>query len=95
MKLNVKTQEPNFLEIEFMDEDISFVHALREILVDKKDVEFVAARTDHPQVGQPTLQLRTKKEDALETLRDALKELKKEVTSFKSELKSAKKPKSK
>ena len=95
MKLNVKTQEPNYLEIEFMDEDISFVHALREILVEKKDVEFVAAKTDHPQVGQPTLLLRTRKEDALETLRDALKELKKEVASIKSGLKSAKKPKSK
>ena len=95
MKLNVKTQEPNYIEIEFMDEDISLVHALRESLVEKKDVEFVAAKSEHPQVGSPILILRTKKEDALETLRGALKELKKEVVSFKGELKSAKKPKSK
>jgi DNA-directed RNA polymerase subunit L len=95
MKLNVKTQEPNFIEIEFIDEDISLVHALRELLVNEKDVEFVAAKSDHPQVGSPVLVLRTKKEDALETLRDALKTLKKEVAGFKSELKSAKKPKSK
>ncbi len=95
MKLNVKTHEPNFVEIEFIDEDVSLVHALRELLVDEKDVEFVATRSDHPQVGSPVLVLRTKKGDALETLRDALKELKKEVAEFKSELKSAKKPKSK
>ena len=95
MKLNVKTHEPNFVEIEFIDEDVSLVHALRELLVDEKDVEFVAAKSDHPQVGQPTLILRTKKGDALDALRGALKELKKEVVDFKSELKSAKKPRSK
>jgi DNA-directed RNA polymerase subunit L len=95
MKLNVKSQEPTYLEIEFIDEDISFLHALREVLVAKKEVEFVAAKIDHPQIGNPTLILRTKKEDAVDVLRAALKELKKQLSEFKEELKSAKKPKSK
>lgn len=95
MKLNIKNSEPNFVEIEFVEEDISMVHALREILLANKDVEFVAGKQDHPQVGVPTLILRTKKEDALETLADALKQLRKEINTFRDELKKAKKAKSK
>ena len=95
MKLNIKTSEPDFVEVEFLEEDISMLHALREILLADKDVEFVAAKKDHPQVGIPTLVLRTKKGDALDTLSDALKKLRKEINEFRDELKKAKKSKSK
>jgi len=95
MKLNIKTSEPNFVEVEFIEEDISMLHALREILIADKDVEFVAAKQDHPQVGIPTLILRTKKDDALDTLSSALKQLRKEINEFRDEIKKAKKAKSK
>ncbi len=95
MKLNAKTIEPHYLELEFEDEDVAFPHALREILIAEKDVEFAAVRSDHPQVGSPVLILRTKSKNALDVLEDALKELKDNVKDFKNGLKSAKKPKSK
>ena len=95
MKLNIKNSEPNFVEVEFIEEDISMLHALREILIQDKDVEFVAAKQDHPQVGIPTLILRTKKGDALDVLSGALKHLRKEINEFRDELKKAKKAKSK
>ncbi len=95
MKLNVKTIEPHYLELEFEDEDVAFPHALREILISEKDVEFAAVRSDHPQVGSPVLILRTKSGNVVDALEDALKELKSNVKDFKNGLKSAKKPKSK
>ena len=95
MKLNAKTLEPHFIEIEFEGEDISFPHALREILIAEKDVEFAACKSDHPQVGKPTLILRTKSKNALDVLESALDELKANVKDFKNNLKTAKKPKAK
>jgi DNA-directed RNA polymerase subunit L len=95
MKLNVKTMEANYLEIELEGEDIGLPHALREILIEDKDVEFAACKNDHPQVGQPVIILRTKSKKAIDVLESAVDKLKKQAKEFGSELSSAKKAKSK
>ena len=95
MKLNVKTSEPHYLEVELEGEDIGLPNALREILIEDKDVEFAACKSDHPQVGVPLIILRTKSKKALDVLESAVDKLKKEAQTFSSELKSAKKSKSK
>ncbi|MDE1797985.1 MAG: DNA-directed RNA polymerase subunit L [Candidatus Micrarchaeota archaeon] len=95
MKLNVRTQEANYIELEIQGEDIGLPNALREILIEDKDVEFAACKNEHPQVGSPLLMLRTKTKKPLDVLESAVDKLRKEAKSFESELKSAKKAKSK
>ena len=95
MKLNVRTSEPNYLELEIEGEDIGLPNALREILIEDKDVEFAACKNEHPQVGFPLLMLRTKSKKPLDVLESAVDKLKKEAKEFNSELKTAKKAKSK
>ncbi len=95
MKLHVRVSEPNYLEIELQGEDMGLPNALREILIEDKDVEFAACKSDHPQVGEPMIILRTKSKKAFDVLESAIEKLKKEAKEFGSELKSAKKTKSK
>lgn len=95
MQLNFRQNEPHYIEVEFNGEDYAFPDALREILLGKKDVEFVACRMEHPQVGFPILYLRTKTKKAIDLLEEAAAELKEQIGDFKSALKSAKKPKAK
>jgi DNA-directed RNA polymerase subunit L len=95
MKLNIRVSEPNYIEVEFEGEDYGLPNALREILIYHKDVEFAACKTEHPQTGSPILILRTKSKKAMDLLSDAVDELADNAAKFKSELKSAKKPKSK
>jgi len=91
MKVEIKSEGSNYVEITMRGEDISLPNALREILVDEASVEFVSCVQDHPQVGAPKLVVRTKgKTSALWAVKDALKKLKKEVNEFKSELKEHK-----
>ena len=93
MKLNVRTMEPNYLELEIEGEDIGLPNALREILIEDKDVEFAACKNEHPQVGAPLLMLRTKTKKAIDVLEGAVDKLKKEAKAFNAELKTAKKAK--
>jgi DNA-directed RNA polymerase subunit L len=94
MKLIVKKTEPNYIELEIEGEEHSLPNALREILVEDNEVEFAAYRIPHPQIGKPTLYVRTKgKRQPLDLIGNALKKLKKSAIEFKSEMKTAKKPK--
>lgn len=95
MKVNLRVNEPNYIEVLIEGEDASFPNALRELLVEEKDVEFAAYNVPHPQIGVPVLFLRTKSKKALDVLADAVAKLKKEAIEFKSEIKGAKKPKEK
>jgi len=91
MNLDVKKLEKNYLEISLVGEDVSIADALREILIENKDVEFASSKIDHPQVGHPTIILRTKSKDALELLIEAVEQLKTSVEEFRDSLKAAKK----
>lgn len=93
MNLEVKKHEKNYIEVALIGEDVSLADALREILIEDKEVEFASARLEHPQVGHPTIILRTKSADALETLIGAVEQLKVSVDEFRDALKTAKKTK--
>jgi len=93
MKINPIKIEPNYVEIQLEGEDIGIAGAIKEILVEYKDVEFCAAKMDHPQVGHPVIILRTKTKNALEMLIDAAEKVGKEAEDFKDALKAAKKTK--
>ncbi len=93
MKINIRANEPNYIEIEIDGEEHSLPNALREILIEEKDVEFAAYRIDHPTIGKPVLYLRTKSKKAADVLEWAIGKLKKMAGEFKAEMKAAKKPK--
>ncbi len=95
MKVEIKSEGSNFVEIVLRDADISLPNALREILLNDSSVEFASCTQDHPQITAPKLIVRTKGKPALGVVKDALKKLKKEVAEFKSELKEHKAKKSK
>lgn len=89
MKLNPKTLEPHFLEIEIEDEDYGLAVALRDLLIQDKDVEFAAIRQEHPQVGKPTVVLRTKTKKALALLEAAVETVQEQAVEFRGALKNA------
>ncbi len=91
MNLKTRASEPNYVEIEFVGEDISVANTIKEILLKDSDVEFAACRTDHPQVGNPIIYVRTKKKSPLALIKDAVKEMKKDVSEFKASMKEKKK----
>ncbi len=93
MNIDVKKIEKNYIELLLVGEDISFAEALREILVENKDVEFVATKLEHPQASHPMIILRTKNGDAIDMLIEALATLKENCEEFKTALKQTKKTK--
>ena len=97
MEIEVIKNERDYLEVEFRGEgvDVGLPNALKEILLEDKDVEFAACRQDHPLVGNPVLMVRVSDGTALSALRSAIKKLKKQASDFKDSVKEAKKPKSK
>lgn len=90
MKINVKANEPHYLEIELEGEDIGLANALREILIEDKDVEFAASKLEHPQISPPTLLLRTRSKKAFDVFGAAVDKLHKDAAQFRTALKSAK-----
>lgn len=93
MEIKARKIEPKYVEIELVGEDIAFADAIKEILLQYKDVEFAAARLEHPQIGNPVIMLRTKSKDAMQLLQDAVAKLKKDAEDFRSAFKSSKKTK--
>lgn len=93
MELKVRTSQENYIELELVGEDIAFADAIREILIQNKDVEFAASKKEHPQVSSPVIYLRTKSKNPLDLLLKAVSELKEKTDEFHDALKGAKKPK--
>ncbi len=95
MEIEVIKNEREYLEVALTgaDVEIGFPNALKEILLEDKDVEFAACRQDHPLVAPPVLMVRVSEGTALSALRSAIKKLRKQAADFKDAVKDAKKPK--
>ena len=93
MEIEVSKSEKNYIEIIVRGDEFGVANAVKEILLEDKDVEFAAYRMDHPQVGTPILMVRTKEGSPLSAVKYAIKKLKKQATDFKDAIKEAKKPK--
>jgi len=92
MELEVIKNDKDYLEIAVRGEDVGFVNAIKEILLEEKGVEFAACRLDHPVISAPVLMVRTESGNPLSALKFAVKKLRKQAEDFKSALKDAKKP---
>lgn len=94
MEIEVIKNERDYLEVALKgDVEIGLPNALKEILLEDKDVEFAACKLDHPLVASPVLMVRVSDGTALSALRSAIKKLKKQASDFKDAIKEAKKPK--
>jgi len=93
MEIEILKKEKDYMEIEFKNEDQSFVAALKEILLEDKNVEFAASKKDHPLISNNVLIIRTSEGSPMVALKSAIKKLKKEISDFKTSLKEAKKTK--
>jgi DNA-directed RNA polymerase subunit L len=62
MKVNVldMDKESNSLEFEIEGEDHTLCNALRNILLENEDVEFVSYKIDHPTHANPIFYIKTK-----------------------------------
>ncbi|MCX8202528.1 MAG: hypothetical protein N3G74_01855 [Candidatus Micrarchaeota archaeon] len=61
VEIKVEKKDKNHVEIHFIGEDIAFVHALREYVIESDEVEFAAVKQEHIEVGEPILVVKTKK----------------------------------
>lgn len=74
MKLNYTVNEKNHIEVEFIDEDYSIPAVIKDILLKNKDVEFATYVIGHPSKDHPKLIIKTKKDNAREVFKEAVKE---------------------
>ena len=93
MEIEIVKSEKNYVEIIVRGDDYGIANAVKEMLLEDKDIEFAAYRMDHPQVGKPTLMVRTKEGNPISAVKYAIKKLKKQAADFKDAIKDAKKPK--
>ncbi len=78
MKVNILNMEKdtNSLEIEIEGEDHTLCNALRNILLEDKNVEFVSYKIDHPTHANPTFFVKTNgKKTPAEALMEASEKL--------------------
>ena len=92
MEIEVIKSEKNYLELRVTGDDYGVANAVKELLLEDKDIEFAAYRMDHPQVGKPVLMVRTKEGNPISAIKYALKKIKKQASDFKDAIKDAKKP---
>lgn len=78
--LKVLIDKEDTLEIEFENEDISYLYALREYVVAQKNIESCAVKKEHPEIGNPKMLIQGK--NPKEALKKALKDLLKSTDSL-------------
>lgn len=90
MKINILKNESNELVIEFENPDLTLPDLIANELQQNDDVEFAGVGKDHPEVGKPTLTIKTGKKKAKDVLVKALDELDETITELKGSISSKK-----
>ena len=86
MNIEIVKNEDNYVELKFIDEDPSIFYALRDVLAEDSDVEFVSALQEHPQIENVILMVRTKKGKPIDRIMKGLGKLDKVIDSLESSL---------
>ncbi len=84
MEIKVLKNESKELIIEFESRDLTFPDLLAHELMDDSDVTFAGVSKDHPEVGKPTLVIRTSKKSASSALDSAMERIDGNVKELKS-----------
>jgi DNA-directed RNA polymerase subunit L len=88
MEVKILLSEKNVLEMELGAADLALGQLLAEKLNEEKDVEFAAAKMEHPLVGAVKLIVKTRKSDPSKLVLEKLGEIKAEVSDFSSKFSS-------
>jgi DNA-directed RNA polymerase subunit L len=86
MEINTIKKTKKELEIEIVGENETFLNPIKQRLLEEESVEYAEYFIDHPLLGRPRLYLRTKGGDPLDILKKTLKNLEKEVNTFRKKL---------
>lgn len=84
MEIKVLKNESKELVIEFESSDLTFPDLLAHELLNDSDVSFAGVSKDHPEVGKPTLVIKTSKKSASSALDGAMDRIGKNVKELKS-----------
>lgn len=81
MKITILEQKKNKLHFE-VETDHTFCNVLKKELWNDKDIHISGYYTEHIQVGNPRFIVETSNKDPMDSLRDAVKRLKKTNANF-------------
>ena len=84
MEIKVLKNEGKELIIEFESSDLTFPDLLAHELMNDSDVTFAGVSKDHPEVGKPTLVIRTNRKSASAALDGAMDRIGDNVKELKS-----------
>lgn len=82
MELNVIEESKNRLVVEIKGEDATLCNLIRKELWNDDSVKAAAYSVKHPSIGIPILVVETSGKSPREALLDAVKRLKKDISSF-------------
>ncbi len=82
MDVKILLNEKNTLEVELGGVDMALGQLLAEKLSAEKDVEFAAAKMEHPLVSSVKLIVKTRKSEPVKLVLEKLDEVKGEVSDF-------------
>ncbi len=85
MKLNIIEEEPKNFIVEFIDADRGIPELVREKLAEKKDVEYAGVVKEHPEVGNPKLIIKSRR-NAKQLFVKALKEVEDDIEEIISQM---------
>ena len=90
MKVNILESKNDLLKLEFEKKDEGFLSLVKKYLWEDKATEMAGYKIDHPEVGKPVFILRTKGKNAKKVWNDALAAIKKDLETFKQDIKKIK-----
>ncbi len=86
MKMNVIKDEGNEMTIEFETSDLTIPDLIASELLKNDDVEFAGVSKSHPEVGKPTLVIKTGKKKPRDALAKALTQIEEMASELKGQL---------
>ncbi|VVB73981.1 DNA-directed RNA polymerase subunit L [uncultured archaeon] len=86
VEVKVDMKDKHHAEITFVGEDLSMVQAIRKVLIESDDVSFAGVILEHPEVGHPTLVVKTKKGNPATLVAKAAGKVAKEAESLAKKL---------
>ncbi|OKY79214.1 MAG: DNA-directed RNA polymerase subunit L [Candidatus Methanohalarchaeum thermophilum] len=87
MEIDVKKKNKNEMEIELIGEDHTLANLLKEELLSDSRVQIASYNKEHPELSNPVLHVKTKKEDPKEVIDEITEDLIKSYENLNQEFK--------
>ena len=82
MEIRVIEESKNKIVFELKGENNTFCNALKDMLLNEKEVSIASYKIEHPLIGEPEFIIETKGKEPKKVLEIAAKNLQKELASF-------------